>query len=71
MNSENSAVDEGAAHGFRPLRIIVVVTLEYVGEKEKLEHEEGNEQLYQYQHPQLTAHSHRLETVDIEPHHPS
>lgn len=59
-------VDQRFPHCCGAVGIVVIVALEQVREKEELEHEKENKQLDENDCPQIAAHGHLSEAVDIE-----
>lgn len=50
----------------RAVLVVVIVAFEHVGKEKELENEKHNEELHQYDGPQLAPHGHLGEAFDIE-----
>ena len=56
-------------HGTGPVGVIVIVTLEQVGEEKQFEYQKKNSQFGKNEQPQGASHGHPAEPVDVKPPH--
>ncbi len=56
-------------HGTGPVCVIVIVTLEQVGEEKQFEYQKKNSQFGKNEQPQGASHGHSAEPVDVKPPH--
>ena len=58
-------VNEGAAHCCGAVGVIIVITLEHIGEKQELEHEKEDKELHEDKRPQVCANRQAAEAIHI------
>ena len=61
-----SAFDEDLPYGISALIVGVIIALQYVGKQEQFKHQKEQYQFDDYNRPQLAAHRHAAESLDIE-----